>query len=84
MVFLPREVVVVMHLIENLGAEEAGDLLNYPVAARIGVAPCELHRGDVLLAKLRILAQQHRIDVDAVPSTGRLDEVRGQLVAEAA
>jgi len=52
--------VVVVDLLERLGAEDAAHLGADDVAARIGVAAGELHRLGVAGAELGVRAQQHR------------------------
>jgi hypothetical protein len=42
----PREVVVVVHLVHRLDAEDLEHLVHHDVAACVGVLGGELHRGD--------------------------------------
>src|SRR5206468_10383579 len=49
----PREVVVVVHLVDRLGAEDLEHLRDHDVTAGIGVLAGQLHRGDVAVAELR-------------------------------
>ena len=87
----PREVVVVVHLVRRLGAEDLEHLVDDDVAAGVGVVACELHRRDVRLAELRADLEQHRRRVHLAlarprverQALGEREEARRGLVAEA-
>jgi cell division protease FtsH len=49
----PREVVVVVHLVHRLGAEDLEHLRDHDVTAGVGVLTGQLHRRDARLAELR-------------------------------
>jgi hypothetical protein len=76
----PRVVVVVVDLLERRRPEDLEHLVHHDVAARVGVAAGELHRGDVLLAALESIVQQlgRRVHRPVAEVAG------GGLVAEAA
>ena len=60
MLLPPREVVVVVHLVHRLGAEDLEHLGDHDVAAGVRVLAGQLHRGDVRVAELRADLEQHR------------------------
>ena len=60
MLLPPREVVVVVHLVHRLGAEDLEHLRDDDVAAGVGVLARQLHRGDVRVAELGADLEQHR------------------------
>ena len=60
MLLPPREVVVVVHLVHRLGAEDLEHLRDHDVAAGVGVLARQLHRGDVGVAELGADLEQHR------------------------
>ena len=84
MILQPGEVVVVVHLLQDLGAHDGGHFGAHPVASCVGIAPRHLHTGDVLPAEVRVCGKDHRIHVHAVAPAAGLDEVGGELVAKAA
>src|SRR5690606_10213552 len=82
--FQPREVVIIVNLMEDGGAENFYHPVANPVPAGVGVAPGEIHAGDVFFAERRIDIQHDRIDVDAVFASALTDEVCRDLVTETA
>ena len=85
---LPREVVVVVHLVRRLGAEDLEHLRDDGVAARVRVCARELHRRDIGLAELRAGLEQdgRRVHLALVRTTVEREtlrerqEARGGLV----
>ena len=88
----PGEVVVVVHLVHGLGAEDLEHLPNDDVAARVGVRAGQLHRSDVGLGQLGAQLEEDGRRVHAAfarpPFEGEPlregEEARGRLVPEAA
>ena len=88
----PREVVVVVHLVHRLGAEDLEHLRDHDVAAGVRVLAGELHRGDVGVAELAADLEEHRRRVHLAlvraaverEALREREEARGGLVAEAA
>ena len=88
----PREVVVVVHLVDRLGAEDLEHLGDHDVAAGVGVLARQLHRGDVGVAQLGADLEEHRRRVHLALGAplvealalGERQEARGRLVPEAA
>lgn len=56
----PREVVVVVNLVADLGAEDLQHFVNDDVTAGVRVLACEGHRLDVGLTELGVDAEQDR------------------------
>ena len=87
----PREVVVVVHLVLGLRAEDLEHLVDDDVAAGVGVVARELHRRDVRLAELRADLEQDRRRVHLAllrpavegQALREREEARRRLVAEA-
>ena len=75
---------VVVHLLDDAGAEQAGHARTHPVAAGVGVASGQVYAGEVFPPQVAVRVQDHGIDVHAVGAAAGLDEVGGELVAEAA
>ena len=92
MLLPPREVVVVVHLVDRLGAEDLEHLRDHDVAAGVRVVACQLHRRPRRLAELGVDLEEHgrRVHLALVrpaverQSLGQREEARGRLVAEAA
>ena len=92
MLLPPREVVVVVHLVHRLGAQDLEHLGDDDVATGVGVLAGELHRGDVRLAELGVDLEQDRRRVHLAlvrPAAERealreREEARRGLVAEPA
>ncbi len=80
----PSVVVVVVHGVEHLAADDRTHALDHPLAARVGVLARERQGGEILAAEIAVLVQDGRHDVDAVGAAGELDERGRGLVAEAA
>ena len=83
-VLLPREVVMVVDLVELARAEDPDHAVADPVATCVRVTTGEGHRGDVLRAEGRIRVQDKRSDVHAVSCAAFLERPRGDAVAEPA
>src|SRR5690606_15749600 len=69
--FLPGEVVMVVHLKGRPGAQDGQHLVDDHVPPRVGVAARQLHRGVVGLAQLRVHAQTGRRVVHGFAARGR-------------
>ena len=74
MLLAPGEVVVVVHLMDRVGAEDLEHLGDDDVAAGVRVLAGELHRLDVRVAELGAELEQHRrrvhLALGALPSNG--------------
>jgi len=81
--FEPGEVVVVVDLLLDGGAEQPGYASADPVAAGVGVGSTELHGGDVLCAEVARNVEVDGVDHHAVGGARRLEEPGGDAVAEA-
>src|SRR5690606_18121825 len=55
----PREVVMVVHELELAAAQDLHDLARDPLAARVRVAPRQLHQVPVVVAERRVEREQH-------------------------
>src|SRR5690606_35038303 len=90
--FLPGEVVVVVHLEVGLRAQDAEHLVHDDVPPGVGVGAGQLHGLVVRATQLAVHAQQHRRHVHGLarvpgverPAGGQVQKAGGGLVAEAA
>src|SRR5581483_11614001 len=88
----PREVVVVVHLVHRLGAEDLEHLVDHDVATGVRVLAGQLHRRDVGVAELAAGLEEDRRRVHLAVVCLRVEgetlrereEARGGLVTEAA
>src|SRR5438309_1562734 len=74
---------MVVNLVENRSTEHLRDASTHPVTASVGVAPCQVHAGDVFATKVRVHVEDHRVHVDAILAATGLDIMRGDGVPEA-
>ena len=80
----PGVVVVVVDAVGHGPPYNLADALDDPLPACVGVLAGQRHAGDILLAELAVLAQECRIDINAVLPSAQADELRRCLVAEPA
>src|SRR6516165_4002091 len=80
----PGKVVMVVHGVEDLPADDRAYLFDHPLAPGIGILAGEGHGGEVLPSEVGILMQHDRRNIDAVLATGELDEGGRGLVTEPA
>ena len=82
---LPGEVVMVVHFLENLRAQDSpNDMPRDRFPPRVGIAPGQMHARDVITADLRILWNNCRRNIHSVLAAGCFQEMRRRLVAEPA
>src|SRR4029450_2032064 len=66
MVLPPRVIVVVVHHVGDLAADDPAHALDHPFAAGIGVAPGELHRRHVAPPDLAVLHEYSGVHAHSV------------------
>src|SRR5229473_3321524 len=84
MVFPPRVIVVVVHPVRDGAADDLTHALDHPFSPGVGVAPGQLHGGNVSPAELAIFVDYRRRDVHAVLAAGGLEIARRARMAEPA
>ncbi len=78
----PRIVVVVVHGVDDLTADDLAHALDHPLAAGIGILARQRHGRDVLAAEITVLMQDAGRHVDAILAAAEFKEFGRGLVTQ--